>query len=179
MKIAKSRYADKQAILLKSIGIKRNIRVDEPNVSGRRAMMYFDYEEGSVILSALWDYDEYFLPRFVSREFLYKLIKGFMDKMQIHCVENRVPRPDLYDGKFDVGRNFEIDLSDDELDVIKRAVDASGFKGCDPAYPLNIQKAVDRLLLRVEESLGRKDYEATPENRDAFFKIFSGCILEQ
>jgi hypothetical protein len=37
-------------------------------------MMIFDYEEGSVILS-LWDCDEYFLPRFISRDFLYKMIK--------------------------------------------------------------------------------------------------------
>jgi hypothetical protein len=141
-------------------------------------MMIFDYEEGSVILSALWDYDEYFLPRFISRDFLYKLIKGLMDKMQIECSENRVPRPDLYDEKFDATRNFEIELSDDELDVIKRAVDASGFKGCDPAYPLSVQKAADRVILRIEEALGKKSYEATPENRDAFCKIFCECILK-
>jgi hypothetical protein len=141
-------------------------------------MMIFDYEEGSVILSALWDYDEYFLPRFISRDFLYKLIKRFMDKMQIECTENRVPRPDLYDEMFDVTKSFEIELSDDELDVIKRAVDAAGFKGCDPAYPMGVQKAVDRILLRIEEALGKKGYEATPENRDAFYKVFSECILK-
>jgi len=140
--------------------------------------MIFDYEEGSVVLSALWDYDEYFLPRFISREFLYKLIKKIMDKMQIGCVENRVPRPNLYDEKFDATRDFEIELSDDELDVIKRAIDAAGFKGCDPAYPTNVQKAVDRVLLRIEETLGRRSYETTPENKDAFCKVFSECILK-
>ncbi len=141
--------------------------------------MIFDYEEGNVILSALWDYDEYFLPRFISREFLYNLIKRFMDKMQIECIDHRVPRPDLYDEKFDATRRFEVLLSDDELDVIKRAVDASGFKGCDPAYPSNIQKAADRIILRMEEALGSKNYEATIENRDAFLKVFSGCIFKE
>ena len=101
-----------------------------------------------------------------------------MDKMQIECIENRVPRPNLYDGNFDINRNFEIDLNDDDLDVIKRSIDAAGFKGGGPAYPVAIQNAVDRVLMKIEATQGKKNYESTSENNDAFFRIFSGCILK-
>jgi hypothetical protein len=136
--------------------------------------MIFDFVEGHVILSALWDYDEYFLPRFICRDFLYKLIKNFMDSMHIEYRENRIPRPDLYDELYDETKSFEINLSADELDVINRAVDAGSFKECTPAYPKHIQEAAGRIVLEMDEALGDKSYEMTPENRDIFYKVFFG-----
>jgi hypothetical protein len=136
--------------------------------------MIFDYVEGHIILSALWDFDEYFLPRFICRDFLYKLIKEFMDAMQIEYREEKIPRPNLYEEIIDGSKNFEVNLSTDELDVIKRAVDAGGFKGCDPEYPRYVQEATSRIILRIEEALGKESYELTPENRDIFCKVFFG-----
>ena len=136
--------------------------------------MIFDYVEGHIILSALWDFDEYFLPRFIRRDFLYKLIKEFMGAMQIEYSEEKIPRPNLYEEIIDASRNFEVNLNEDELDVIKRAVDAASFKGCYPEYPQYVQEAASRIILRIEEVLGKKSYEFTPENRDIFYKVFFG-----
>lgn len=135
--------------------------------------MIFDYAEGYVILSALWDFDEYFLPRFIRRDFLYKLIKEFMDAMQIKSSEGKIPRPDLYDGIPDGSKSFELNLNDDELDVVKRAVDSGNFKRCTPEYPQIVQDTSEKIILKVEEALGEKSHELTPENRDIFYKVFS------
>ncbi|NPV63716.1 MAG: hypothetical protein HPY61_14020 [Methanotrichaceae archaeon] len=136
--------------------------------------MIFDYVEGHVMLSALWDFDEYFLPRFIVRDFLYKLIKELMDKMQIDYSEDKIPRPNLFEEEIDGSRNFEIELGKNDLDVIKRAVDAGNFKEGEPAYPKYIQDASDSLILRVAQALGDESYQITPENMKVFNEVFFG-----
>jgi hypothetical protein len=136
--------------------------------------MIFDHVEGHVMLSALWDFDEYFLPRFIVRDFLYKLIKELMTGMQIEYSEDKIPRPNLFEEEIDDSQTFEIELSDNDLDVIKRSVDAGNFKEGEPAYPKYVQDASDRLIMRVGQALGEKSYQVTNENLKIFNEVFFG-----
>ena len=100
--------------------------------------MKFDLVEGNLILDALDGYDEYHLPRSVSRKTLYTLIKKFIGMLGIEC-DNGYSTPNMFHDKFDRTKSFELDLNDDEMDYINRAVQA-GITRMDQKIILKISK---------------------------------------
>jgi hypothetical protein len=132
--------------------------------------MKFDLVEGNLILDALDGYDEYHLPRSVSRKTLYTLIKKFIGMLCIEC-DNGYSTPNMFHDKFDRTKSFELDLNDDEMDYINRAVQAGNYQDGSEDYPKDIQEAAGRVYHKTLEAL-RETPEVTPENQELFERIF-------
>jgi hypothetical protein len=132
--------------------------------------MKFDFIEGYLILEALDEYSEYHLPRSMSRKTLYNLIKKFLDGLGIEC-DDGYSIPNIFHDKFDESKSFDLDLDEDEIDFIKRAVQVGNFLEASGDYPKDIREAAIRVYERTYEAL-RETPEFTPENEELFERIF-------
>ncbi len=133
--------------------------------------MEFNQVEGNIILNALDEYDEYFLPRSISRTVLYLLIRKFIDKLGIKIVDGGYDLPHLLHDKFNASKSFEIDLNIDELDYINRAMEAENSGDAYEGYPKYIQEAASGIYHRTYEALKAAPV-VTPENQMLFQEIF-------
>jgi hypothetical protein len=137
---------------------------------GGTNLMEFDLVEGNLILDALNGYGEYHLPRSMSRKTLYILIKKFVDMLGIRC-DNGYSIPNIFQEKFDKTKSFELDLNDDEMDYINRAIQAGNYQERSEYYPKDIQEAADRVYHKTLGAL-METPEITPENGELFKRIF-------
>lgn len=132
--------------------------------------MKFDFVDGNLILDALDEYGEYHLPRSMSRKTLYILIKKFLDELGIKC-DAGYSTPNIFHDKFDKTKSFELNLNDDEIDYINRAVQAGNYQEGSEDYPKDIQEAAGRVNRKTFDAL-RETPEVTPENEELFERIF-------
>ncbi len=108
----------------------------------------FDLEEANIILSALSDMDDFFLPKSVSRRDLYVLAHKFMDAVYLKLRRGgEIQLPNLFRDKFDTTKQVEIDLTQVEMDYIICALHAMNFEGT--GYPENVNLAADRAYNKV------------------------------
>jgi len=125
--------------------------------------MRFDHVEGNLTLNALNEYDEYYLPRSMSRKTLYNLIKKFLDELGIKCDEDGYAIPNIFHDKFDKSISFELDLNE---------VQAGNYEGESAiVYPKDIQEAADHVYRKTYEALEGTP-EITPENNELFERFF-------
>ncbi len=122
----------------------------------------FDLEEANIILSALSDMDDFFLPKSVSRKDLYTLVHKFVSVIGLKLSEDgEIPLPNLFRDEFDASTSVEIDLTQLELDYVICALHAMNFEGT--GYPENINSAASRAYSKVNAQF--KDGVAdNPEN---------------
>ncbi len=108
----------------------------------------FDLEEANIILSALSDMDDFYLPQSVSRKDLYVLATKFMSAMGLRPHKNsELPLPNLFRDKFDISKSIEIDLTQVEIDYVICALHAMNFEGT--GYTENINLAANRAYNKV------------------------------
>jgi len=108
----------------------------------------FDLEEANIILSALSDMDDFFLPKSVSRRDLYVLAHKFMGAVSMKLGRyGEIPLPNLFRDKFDASKLVEIELTQVEIDYIICALHAMNFEGT--GYPENINLAASRAYYKV------------------------------
>ncbi len=111
-------------------------------------MSLFDLEEANIILSALSDMDDFFLPKNVPRNDLYVLINKLIHAMDLKVKQNgEIPIPNLFLDKFDASKFVEIFITQVEMDYILCALHAMGFEGM--GYPENINLAASRVYNKV------------------------------
>jgi len=108
----------------------------------------FDLEEANVILTALSDMDDFFLPKSISRKDLYVLAHKFMVGVhpKTRCL-GELSLPNLFCDKFDASKLIEIDLTQVEMDYIICALHAMNFEGT--GHPENINLAASRAYSKV------------------------------
>jgi hypothetical protein len=110
--------------------------------------LFFDLEEASIVLSALSDMDDFFLPKSVSRKDLYTLINNFVQVMALTNREDgRAPIPNLFQDKFDTSKLVKIDLTQVEMDYVLCALHAMGSE--EAGYPENINSAASRVYNKI------------------------------
>ncbi len=108
----------------------------------------FDLEEASIILSALSDMDDFFLPKSISRRDLYTLAHKFMDAVyHKRRRDGEITLPNLFLDKFDNSRLVEVDLAQGDMDYIICALHAMNYEGT--GYPENINLAARRAYNKV------------------------------
>ncbi len=108
----------------------------------------FDLEEANIILSALSDMDDFFLPKSVSRRDLYILVHKFMDATYRKLKrDGEMQLPNLFRDKFDTSKQVEMDLTQVEMDYIICALHAMNFERT--GYPENVNLAADRAYSKV------------------------------
>ncbi len=110
--------------------------------------LLFDLEEANTIISALSDMDDFFLPKSISREDLYMLVRKFIHVMDLKVKENgEMPIPNLFLEKFDASELVEIYLTQVEMDYVLCALHAMSFEGT--GYPESINLAASRVYNKV------------------------------
>lgn len=120
----------------------------EPHFGGDNMTLSFDLEEANIILSALSDMDDFFLPKSVPRNDLYILVNKLIYAMDLKIKENgEMPIPNLFLDKFDASKSVEIYLKQVEMDYVLCALHAMGFEGT--GYPENINLAASRVYNKV------------------------------
>ena len=108
----------------------------------------FDLEEANIILSALSDMDDFFLPKSVSRRDLYTLAHKFVNATYRKLRrDGEIQLPNLFRDKFDASKFVEIDLTQVEMDYIICALHAMNFEGT--GYPENINLAASRAYYKI------------------------------
>lgn len=111
-------------------------------------ILLFDLEEANIILSALSDMDDFFLPKSVSRKDLYILVSKFIQVTGLKLKEDgEMPIPNLFLDKFDTFKLVEIYLTQVEMDYVLCALHAMSFDGT--GYPENINLAASRVYNKV------------------------------
>lgn len=134
--------------------------------------MRFNHVEGNVIVAALDEYDEYVLPRSMPRKILYGLMRKFMDKLIIEIADDgSFSIPNLFHEKFDISKNIDIDLDDDELDYINRAVMSGDYTLDRCGYPTHIKEAADHVYFMTYDAL-KGVADTTAENNELYKAIF-------
>ncbi|MCJ7444843.1 MAG: hypothetical protein MUO26_09990 [Methanotrichaceae archaeon] len=134
--------------------------------------MRFNHVEGNVIIAALGEYDEYVLPRSMSRKVLYSLMRKFMDKLTIEIADDgSFSTPNLFHKEFDISKNIDIELDTDELDYINRAVMAGDYTEDRCGYPTHIKEAASNVYLMTNDALNGVS-DITPENHKLYEAIF-------
>ncbi|MFB3766125.1 MAG: hypothetical protein ACE14P_12895 [Methanotrichaceae archaeon] len=108
----------------------------------------FDLEEANIILSALSDMDDFFLPKSIPRRDLYTLAHKFMNATYRRLRrDGEIRLPNLFQDKFDATVMVEINLTQVEMDYIICALHAMNFEGT--GYPENINLAAGRAYSKV------------------------------
>ncbi len=108
----------------------------------------FDLEEASIILSALSEMDDFFLPKSVSRKDLYTLASKFIQAMDLKMKEDgEMPIPNLFLDKFDSTKFVEIDLTQVEMDYVLCALYVMVPEGA--GYPANINSVSSRIYNKI------------------------------
>ncbi len=108
----------------------------------------FDLEEANIILSALSDMDDFFLPKSISRKALYTLARKLTDAIGSKPrVDGEIQLPNLFHDKFDTTKLVEIDLTQVEMDYVICALHSLNSEGT--GYPENINLAVSRAYNKV------------------------------
>ncbi len=133
----------------------------------------FDLEEANIILSALSDMDDFFLPKSISRKALYTLARKLTDAIGSKLRENsEIQLPNLFHDKFDTTKLVEIDLTQVEMDYVICALHSLNSEGT--GYPENINLAVSRAYSKVNaqfidcaaDSSENEIWEIVVQNKD-------------
>lgn len=108
----------------------------------------FDLEEANIILLALSDMDDFFLPKSVSRKDLYVLVRKLTDAIGLKLSrDGKIPLPNLFWSEFDTSKSVEVYLTQVEMDYVICALHAMNSEGT--GYPENINSAASRAYNKV------------------------------
>ncbi len=108
----------------------------------------FDLEEANIILSALSDMDDFFLPKSVTCKDLYILVKKLIHATGLKVKQNgEIPIPNLFLDKFDASKSVEICITQVEIDYMLCALHARGFE--ETGYPETINLAASRVYNKL------------------------------
>lgn len=111
-------------------------------------ILSFDMEEANVILSALSDMDDFFLPTSIPRKDLYILANKLFHAMGLNVKQNgEIPIPNLFLDKFDASKSVEIYFTQVEIDYMLCALHAIGFE--ETGYPETINLATSRVYNKL------------------------------
>lgn len=106
-------------------------------------MLNFNLEEANVILSALSDMDDFYLPKSISRKDLYTLARKFAVTIGLRPTDDgKLPLPNLFRDRFDVSTTVMVDITQTEIDYIICALAAMNFEKT--GHPKNIISATSK-----------------------------------
>ena len=108
----------------------------------------FDQEEANVVLSALSDMDDFYLPKSIERKDMYLLVDKLTNAMGLKMSKNgELQLPNLFEDCFDISKIVEVDLTQTEMDYIICSLHA--FNCESTGHPENISSAAKNIYNRI------------------------------